>query len=100
MGDARPLSLRYTRPALADIRQLSAHIAYHSPQSALRVSQRLRALIELLPAQPLLGQRTDHPAIRRLTAWPYPYLIFYEATPDTVIIHAVRHARRDPTSMP
>ncbi|WGD31922.1 type II toxin-antitoxin system RelE/ParE family toxin [Ancylobacter sp. WKF20] len=100
MGDPRPLRLRYTHSALADIRQLAEYVGAHSPQSARRVSQRLRALIEHLPAQPLLGQRTDHPAIRRLTAWPYPYLIFYEVTQDDVIVHAVRHARRDPASMP
>ncbi|MBS9478628.1 type II toxin-antitoxin system RelE/ParE family toxin [Ancylobacter sp. VKM B-3255] len=94
------MRLRYTRPAVADIRELAAYIAAHSPQSARRVSQRLRALIEHLPDQPFLGPQTEHPAIRRLTAWPYPYVIFYEVTPDAVIIHAVRHARRDPASMP
>jgi toxin ParE1/3/4 len=26
---------------------------------------------------------------------PYPYLIFYEATDDEFIIHAVRHGARD-----
>jgi toxin ParE1/3/4 len=35
-----------------------------------------------------------------MTALPYPYLIFYEATESEIIIHAVRHAARDPSSMP
>ena len=30
-----------------------------------------------------------------MTAPPYPYLIFYEATETEIIIHAVRHARAD-----
>lgn len=100
MGDIRHLRLRFTRPALADIRELSGFIKARSPQSARRVSLRLRALIDHLPNDPFIGRPTDDPAIRRLTAWPYPYLIFYEVTEDAVIIHAVRHARRDPASMP
>jgi plasmid stabilization system protein ParE len=31
---------------------------------------------------------------------PYPYLVFYQAREDEIIIHAVRHAARDPASMP
>jgi toxin ParE1/3/4 len=36
-------------------------------------------------------------------AWrrcPYPYLIFYQATEEELVIHAVRHMARDPSSMP
>jgi plasmid stabilization system protein ParE len=47
-----------------------------------------------------LGQATNEPGIRRLVISPYPYLIFYEVAADEVIIHAVRHASRDPSSMP
>jgi plasmid stabilization system protein ParE len=31
---------------------------------------------------------------------PYPYLIFYEAMEAEIIIHAVRHAARDPAGIP
>jgi ParE toxin of type II toxin-antitoxin system, parDE len=47
-----------------------------------------------------LGAVTDDPAIRRLTTTPYPYLIFYEAADDEVVIHAVRHGARDPSDNP
>jgi toxin ParE1/3/4 len=49
--------------------------------------------VRLLPPD---GARTDDPTIRRMTTFPYPYLIFYEATDDEIIIHAVRHGARDP----
>ena len=49
---------------------------------------------------PRAGTRTDDPTIRRVVASPYPYLIFYEATEDEVIIHAVRHGARDPSDTP
>jgi toxin ParE1/3/4 len=35
-----------------------------------------------------------------MTATPYPYLVFYEITKTEIIIHAVRHAGRDPSGMP
>ena len=49
---------------------------------------------------PQLGRPTTDPAIRRIAATPYPYVIFYEANETEIIIHAVRHAARDPSTMP
>jgi toxin ParE1/3/4 len=49
---------------------------------------------------PHIGRRTSDPAIRRMTTTPYPYLVVYEATDTEIIIHAVRHAARNPSGMP
>jgi plasmid stabilization system protein ParE len=38
--------------------------------------------------------------IRRATTSPYPYFVFYEVSATEIIIHAVRHAARDPAGMP
>jgi plasmid stabilization system protein ParE len=92
--------LRYTLPALADLSSILDYIATHSPQGARRVQARIRTVIELLLIHPHMGVRTDDPSIRQLTTPPYPYLIFYEATEAEIIIHAVRHAARDPSGMP
>jgi toxin ParE1/3/4 len=35
-----------------------------------------------------------------MTVTPCPYLVFYEVTQAEIIVHAVRHAARDPSSMP
>jgi toxin ParE1/3/4 len=35
-----------------------------------------------------------------MTTTPYPYLVFYEISETEIIIHAVRHAARDPSGMP
>jgi toxin ParE1/3/4 len=86
--------------ALADLKNLAGYIADRSPQGARNVRRRIRSLIEQLPGNPFLGKRTEDPTIRRLTAIPYPYLIFYEVTDAEVIIHAIRHGARDPSSMP
>jgi toxin ParE1/3/4 len=88
------MRLRYTRPAAADLKSILAYIAERSPQGAKRVQARIRAAIELLLQYPLAGTVTGDPAIRQKTATPYPYVIFYQATDDEVIIHAVRHGAR------
>jgi toxin ParE1/3/4 len=100
MGQTRAVKLRYTLPALADLNAILDYIATESPQGALRVQQRLKIMIGMLPDHPKIGSRTHDPVIRRLTARPYPYLIFYEVTETEIIIHAVRHAARDPSGMP
>lgn len=100
MGQARPVRLRYTRPALADLSAILDIIAAHSPQGMRRVQIRIKTLTELLLQHPHIGRRTNDPAIRRMTTTPYPYLVFYEATDTEIIIHAVRRAARDPSGMP
>ena len=94
------MRLRYTLPALADLDAILDPIAAHSPQSKRRVQARIKASIELLLMHPLIGRRTGDPVIRRMTVTSYPYLIFYEVAENEVIIHAIRHGARDPSSMP
>lgn len=95
MGQSWPVTIRWTGPALADLDGIVEYVAEHSPQGARRVTQRIRSLVEQLSDHPLLGKQTVEPSIRRLTTAPYPYLIFYEVTGSDIIVHAVRHGRRD-----
>jgi toxin ParE1/3/4 len=100
VGQSRPVKLRYTLPALADLNSILDYIAAHSPQGAKRVQARIKTIVDLLLMYPHVGVRTDDPAIRRLTTTPYPYLVFYEVADTEIVIHAVRHAARDPSGMP
>jgi len=92
--------LRFTEPALADLDAILTHIAEASPQGAQRVRRRLQDMLDLLSQYPSIGNRTNDPTIRRINITPYPYLIFYEPTDDEVIVHAIRHGARNPSSMP
>jgi toxin ParE1/3/4 len=94
------VKLRYTLPALADLDAILDYIATQSPGGARRVHARIQALIDLLLLHPRIGRRTSDPTICRMVATPYPYLVFYEVTETEVIIHALRHAARNPSSMP
>ena len=100
MGQARSLKLRYTLPALAELSAILDYIAAHSPAGSRRVQARIRDVIDLLLLHPEIGRRTNDPSIRRMTTPPYPYLVFYEATESQIVIHAIRHASRDPSRMP
>lgn len=94
------MRLRYTRPALADLESALDYIAAESPEGARRVQRRIQHVLDLLLVHPNIGTRTNDPAIRRLTATPYPFLIFYEIQEHEIVVHAVRHAARDPSTMP
>jgi toxin ParE1/3/4 len=94
------VKLRFTLPAPADLDMVLGYMAARSPQGARRVQTRMQAVIDLLLLHPHIGISTDDPAIRRMTTSPYPYLIFYEATGSEIVIHAIRHAAREPSGMP
>ena len=94
------MRLRYTLPALADLESILDYVVDRSPQGASRIKARIRAVTDLLLRYPQAGAVTDDPTIRRVTARPYPYLVFYETTDGEIIIHAVRHGARDPSDNP
>jgi toxin ParE1/3/4 len=100
MGKTRPVRIRYTLPALADLNAILDYTSDASPRGSERVKKRIHGIIDLLLDYPRIGATTDDPSIRRLGTPPYPYLIFYEIADDDIIIHAIRHAARDPSTMP
>ena len=94
------MKLRYTPAALAELDAVLDHIAEHSPRGAKRVQTRLHATITLLLDHPTSGLATDAPPMRRMGVKPYPYLIFYELSDNEIVIVGVRHAARNPSTMP
>jgi plasmid stabilization system protein ParE len=75
-------------------------VAAHSPTGSEKLKRRILTLVDLLLRPPLAGQATNRPRLRRIVASPSPYLIFYQATDDEIIVHGVRHGARRPGSMP
>ena len=68
-----------------------------APVTSKRVSKRLSTSSPciLMPA----NSRT-HAAFAASSYTRIPYVIFYAATDDEVVIHGLRHAARRPSSMP
>lgn len=94
------MKLRYTLRAAAELDEVLSYIEERSPRGARRVQTRIQLIINLLLRHPHAGQLTSKGRLRRMVAFPYPYLIFYQATEDEIVIHGVRHSARRPSSMP
>jgi toxin ParE1/3/4 len=94
------VKLRYTLRGAAELDKVLAYIEERSPQGALHVQTRIQTIINLLLQHPHAGQLTSKGRLRRMVASPYPYLIFYRATEDEIVIHGVRHSARRPSSTP
>ena len=102
-GKAHRVRLRVTRRAATQIERALDYIEAESPQGANRMRERIQNLFLLLARHPYAGQATDLPGVRRLSASPYPYLIFYRVTGEEVIVQRMRHTSRrlpSPSSAP
>lgn len=94
------MKLLYTLRAADELDEVLEYIEKRSPQGAHRVQMRIQLVINLLLQHPHAGRLTSKGHLRRMAASPYPYLIFYHATDDEIVIHGVRHSARNPSSMP
>jgi plasmid stabilization system protein ParE len=94
------LKLRYTLRAAAELDDVLGLIAAQSPSGARNVQKRIQGFIDLLLLYPHAGQRVSKSGLRRVVVTPYPYLIFYRAKEDEIIIHGVRHGARKLLSKP
>ena len=52
----------------------------------------------LLLRFPKIGKTTKRLGMRRIVVTPFPYLIFYREGRDEIVVHAVRHAARRPST--
>lgn len=94
------MNLRYTRRGAAELDRVLDYIAERSPQGARHVRARIQVVVDLLLLHPHAGQLTSNPRLRRVVVAPYPYVIFYEAAEDAIVIHGIRHGARRPLTPP
>ncbi|MHB8887038.1 MAG: type II toxin-antitoxin system RelE/ParE family toxin [Methylovirgula sp.] len=96
------MRVRYTPTAAGELAELLDYIAERSPAGARKVQARIGAIITLLAEHPYAGPLTNDPGLRFIATSPYPYLIFYEVSKadDEIVIIALRHGSRAPSSMP
>jgi toxin ParE1/3/4 len=91
------MKLRYLPRAINDITAIADYLSERNPSGARAVEVRIRAAADLLSRFPALGRELEQrPDVR---VWPvarYPYLIFYSATGDEVLILHIRHGARQP----
>lgn len=90
------LKIRFDARALADLVEIRDYLIERSPAGAERIRLHLVETIGRLSYFPFLGRATDEPKVRVLPLTRYPYLIFYTAIGDEVVILHVRHGAREP----
>ena len=91
MGEAWLVRLRYTRRALAELDEVLSFVQSQSPKGALSIKRRIEEVMALLVEHPLAGPLTSKGRLRRIVAYPYPYLIYYQVNESEIVIHGIRH---------
>lgn len=88
------MSVRYTREALRDIDQISSYIAERNVGVAAAFLESVASVVQRLERYPYSAQKTKMEGIRATPISRFPYLIFYTAENDGIVVHYVRHAAR------
>jgi toxin ParE1/3/4 len=91
----RPVRLRFSPQAYADIANIHEYFAQHSPRAATAVAAQIRITSLLLARYRALGHKTDIAGVRVFPTARYPYLIYHKVQQDELVITHVRHGRRD-----
>lgn len=92
--------VRFLSSANRDLDAILREVRERSPQGARRVADRVDEIIVQLEQHPHSGPSMNEGGVHRLPLTPYPYIVFYRLTKDAVEVVGVRHAARDPASMP
>lgn len=92
------MRLRYTLRGAAELDKILDYIEARSPQGARHVQARIQVIVDLLLRHPHAGQLTSKGRLRRMMIPPYPYVVFYQASDEEIVIHGVRHSARDPST--
>lgn len=88
------MSVRYTREALRDLDQISSYIAERHVGAAGAFLASVASVVQRLERYPRSAQNTEMKDVRATPVSRFPYLIFYTAENDGIVIHYIRHAAR------
>ncbi len=91
------MKIAYSPRAVADIVSIAGYLIERSPQGAWAVEQRIREVVDRLAEFPGMGRElAQRPKVRVMPLGRYPYLIFYTAKDDELIVLHIRHGSRVP----
>jgi len=84
------MRVRYTRTALHEIEELLTYLARRNPAAASAVAARIEQVVGWIAEFPRIGYAVDQ-GVRMLPLGRYPFLVFYTASEDEVLIRNLRH---------
>lgn len=88
------MKIRWTSPALADLRDAVAYIARDNPAAARAVASRIWEAVRRLREQPGIGRPGRVPDTREYIVPGTPYIAAYRVEDETVIVLRVLHGAR------
>jgi plasmid stabilization system protein ParE len=94
------MKFRLAKAAAADVRTILEYLATESILAKANFEARLERVFANLREQPMIGRQTDRRGIRMTNTHPFPYLVYYRASPSEILILRVLHGARSPRSMP
>jgi toxin ParE1/3/4 len=83
-----------TKVAVRQLEAILAYVAAQNPSAAQRIAARVEEIKEFLNANPHAGYKLPRGRLRRFPVRPFPYLIYFEVSGQTVRIVRIRHAAR------
>lgn len=87
----------YSPRAVSDLAVIADYLTERGPQGAMAVERRIREVVERLAEFPGMGRElAQRPGVRVMPLGRYPYLIFYSARENELVVLHVRHASRRP----
>jgi toxin ParE1/3/4 len=90
------MNVIYAPRALRDLQGIASYLSERSPAGAASVLAAIKSSIDTLSFFPLIGRLVDDAGHRRVPVLRYPYVIFYRASDDELLILHIRHASRRP----
>lgn len=86
--------VRYTKLALADLRQAREYIALHNPHAAADIAARIRSAVDGLRQFPERGRPGRMPGTRELVVPRTPFVVPYRVVGQEIQVVAVLHGKR------
>ena len=86
----------WTRQALSDLQRIAEYIEIDSPIYASRVVTKIRAIVEILGVQPLIGRKViEAPSDNRREIITGAYRVIYIIESESIFVLTVIHGARD-----
>ncbi|MGO9171079.1 MAG: type II toxin-antitoxin system RelE/ParE family toxin [Rhodomicrobium sp.] len=93
------MKISYSPRAVADLASIAGYLVERNPRAAVTVELRIREVVDRLAEFPRMGRAlAQRPAVRMMPLGRYPYILFYTAAGDELIVLHIRHGSRRPSA--
>jgi toxin ParE1/3/4 len=92
---AKPLAIRRTAKARADLLEIWLYLAERGPAVADRVLDAIERLLRLIALQPLMGRERPELSSGIRSFVVMSWVVFYRVRPDAIEVVRVLHGARD-----